>query len=225
MADNKNLNPNGTDAQNNDSLDWDSIQSDLKQLEEQRKNGKNKKSSGGSSSGASSQSGESALSKVPLPVAIGLLVVAVIALIIFAVTQSNQNAGPSMVTPPGMGSQMSPSLMSPKSPGKPGESSSGFSSKGQTGSQGTQTMRPGISRPGSNASSGASESGTWTGAGTMSEQDKRRIELQRRNQVQATRVQTRRNTTFNTRSNQVRPKGNRANEGFGTDPDQTVNDY
>jgi len=219
MADNKNLN----DSQN-DSLDWDSIQSDLKQLEEQRKNGK-KKGSGGSASGASSQSGESALSKVPLPVAIGLLVVAVIAIIIFAVSQSKQSAGPTMVTPPGMGKEMSPSMMSPKSPGSGGESSSGFSSKGQGSMQGTQTVRPGITRPGVSPTSDTSATGTWTGAGTMSEQDKRRIEMQRRNQVKTTRVQTRRNTTFNTRTNQVRPKGNRANEGFGTDPDQTVNDY
>lgn len=231
MADDKNLNATGanpqTDAANADAqLDWNSIQEDIKQFETQRnKRGRKSAPSGGGKSAGTknTEPGSFTLPSVPVPVLIGVIVVAVLALIIFFAMQNSGGGGANTntsITPPSMGGSMSPHL------GASGGNAGPTVGKGKTGvtSPNQPTRQPGITRPGAASPMGPGQTGTWTGAGTVAEQERRRIEQQKRNQVGPTRTQNSRNTTFSTRTNQVRPKG-RTNEGFGTDPESSVNDY
>lgn len=100
----------------------------------------------------------------------------------------------------------------------------GVGSKLGPGSVNSGVRQPGIVRPGSVTQSGTAQTGTWTGAGTLTEQERRKLAQQQKNQVAPTRTQNSRTTGFSNRTNQVRPKG-RTNEGFGTDPESTVSDY
>lgn len=232
MADEKNPNASGatpqTDASSaNAQLDWSSIQDDIKQFETQRTKKGGKRSAPTSSTTtkkSSTADAPSALSSVPLPVLIGIIVVAAIAIIIFVWTSSggSTESASTAITPPEMGKSLGSS-------GAMGSSSLGAgttSSKGKTGTltPNSTVQQPGITRPGSPTSVGAGQTGTWTGAGTLAEQERRKLAQQQKNQGTTTRTQNSRSSGFATRTNQVRPKG-RANEGFGTDPETSVNDY
>ncbi|MHB1459728.1 MAG: hypothetical protein ACYC1M_00390 [Armatimonadota bacterium] len=227
MADNKtgNATPQ-TDAANADAqMDWNSIQEDLKQFEDQhKKKGGKRPASSSSGSKKAEPAAPSALSSVPVPVLIGVIVVALLALIIFFVMSSGSGgSSPSTsITPPQMGKPLSPGGMMNGATTTVGKA--GSNSKLGPASVASPTRQPGIVRPGSATQSGAGQTGTWTGAGTLTEQERRKLAQQQKNQIAPTRTQNSRTTGFSTRTNQVRPKG-RTNEGFGTDPESTVSDY
>ncbi len=227
MADNKtgSTTPQ-TDAANADAqMDWNSIQEDLKQFEDQHKKRGGKRpapSSGGSKK--AEPAAPSALNSVPVPVLIGVIVVAIIAIIIFvAMSSGSGGSSPSTsITPPQMGKPLSPGGMMNGATGTVGKA--GANSKLGPAGVNSAVRQPGIVRPGSATPSGTAQTGTWTGAGTLTEQERRKLAQQQKNQIAPTRIQNSRTTGFSTRSNQVRPKG-RTNEGFGTDPESSVSDY
>lgn len=228
MADNKtgSATPQ-TDASNADAqTDWNSIQEDLKQFEEQHKKRGGKRPASSSSSGSkkAEPAAPTALNSVPVPVLLGVIVVALLAIIIFfVISSSSSNDAPSTsITPPQMGKPLSPGGMMNGATGTVGKAGA----NGKLGPAGVDapTRQPGIVRPGSTTQSGSGQTGTWTGAGTLTEQERRRLAQQQKNQIAPTRTQNSRTTGFSTRTNQVRPKG-RTNDGFGTDPESTVNDY